>query len=110
MDWQINEGRIWEKVNQPYEIACRIITPKKQECTNLLVPVAVSASHVGFCSIRVEATWMQLGQAAGIAAAMAAINNRPVQAIDIKSLQQKLPAGGVILNRDVREWKTDDKL
>ncbi len=42
---------------------------KKQECSNLLVPVCISVSHVAFCSARVECTWMQLGNSAGIAAA-----------------------------------------
>ena len=41
---------------------------KGGECSNLLVPVCASASHVAFCTIRLEPTWMHLGEAAGIAA------------------------------------------
>lgn len=33
---------------------------------NLVVPVAVGASHVAFASVRVEPTWLLLGGAAGI--------------------------------------------
>ena len=43
------------------------MTPVESECDNLLVPVCVSGSHVAFCSIRIEASWMMLGEAAGIA-------------------------------------------
>lgn len=106
----VNEGRIWVKVEQPYEISYRCITPKQNECTNLLVPVAASASHVAFCSIRVEVTWMQLGQAAGIAAAMAAKNKKPVQQLEIGSLQTELKKASVIFKRDVQKWHTDDKI
>ncbi|HWV65135.1 FAD-dependent oxidoreductase, partial [Chitinophaga sp.] len=105
----INEGRIWVKVEQPYELSYRIITPKQNECSNLLVPVCASASHVGFCSIRVEVTWMQLGQAAGVAAAMAAKNKKPVQETDVKRLQEILKEDGVIIKRDEQHWINNDK-
>ncbi|MCW0220641.1 MAG: FAD-dependent oxidoreductase, partial [Prosthecobacter sp.] len=42
-----------------------------QEVDNLLVPVALSASHVGWGSIRLEPVWMQTGESAGFAAALA---------------------------------------
>ncbi|MFB0497446.1 hypothetical protein ABID99_003683 [Mucilaginibacter sp. OAE612] len=105
----INEGRIWVKVDKPYELAYRIITPKRNDCTNLLVPVCVSASHVGFCSIRVEVTWMQLGQAAGIAAVMAAKNKQPVQEVNTRKLQEILKHEGVLFNRDEKQWISNDK-
>lgn len=105
----INEGRIWVKVGQPYELSYRIITPISRECTNLLVPVAVSASHVGFCSIRVEVTWMQLGQAAGVAAALSARGQKPVQQIDIRTLQRELMNAGVILSRNAQQWVNHDQ-
>lgn len=105
-----NEGRIWVKVDQPYEISYRSITPKQKECTNLLVPVALSASHVGFCSLRVEVTWMQLGQAAGIAAGIAAKSKKPVQQININVLHQQLKKADVVYNRDAQQWHSDDKI
>ncbi len=39
-----------------------MITPKRTEVTNLLVPVCNSASHVVYGSIRVEPTFVQIGQ------------------------------------------------
>lgn len=105
----MNEGRIWEKVEQPYEIAYRILTPKMADCKNLLVPVAVSASHVAFCSLRVEITWMQMGQAAGTAAALAAREKCPVQSINIPELQKKLNTAGVVFKRNHQTWHTNDR-
>jgi len=43
----INEGRIWQK-GRRFDIPYRAITPKENECGNLLVPVCVSASHIAF--------------------------------------------------------------
>lgn len=100
----VNEGRIWEPITRPYELSYRIITPKQEECSNLLVPVCASASHVGFCSIRVESTWMQLGNSAGIAAAMCSKKNIPVQDIPIPELQNRLKQRGVIININHQVW------
>ena len=92
----INEGRIW-KQGARFDIPYRAITPKAGECSNLLVPVCASASHVAFCTIRLEPTWMHLGEVAGIAAAMAAKSGKSVQMIDIKSLQARLLDLGIPL-------------
>lgn len=63
-----NEGRIWKEVTRPYAIPYRSITPRPDSVLNLLVPGCVSASHVAFSSIRLESTWMGLGEAAARAA------------------------------------------
>lgn len=92
----INEGRLWQ-AGKIYQFPYRAITPKQDECTNLLVPVCVSSTHVAFCSIRVEASWMMLGEAAGIAAVMAKQGDIPVQSIDVAQLQQRIRAAGIPL-------------
>jgi hypothetical protein len=96
----INEGRIW-KVGTRFDIPYHAITPKSGECTNLLVPVCASASHVAFCTIRLEPTWMHLGEAAGIAAALAGKSGKSVQAVDVKSLQARLLKLGIPLEPPV---------
>lgn len=93
----INEGRLWQ-AGKIYQFPYRAITPKQDECTNLLVPVCVSSTHVAFCSIRVEASWMMLGQAAGIAATMAKQDDIDVQTINIADLQKRIRAAGVPLD------------
>jgi hypothetical protein len=100
----VNEGRIWEPISKPYEFSYRTITPKQEECSNLLVPVCLSVSHVAFCSARVECTWMQLGNSAGIAAAMAARQNKAVQALNPQELQENLTKKGIILSINHQVW------
>ncbi len=93
----INEGTIFPvrnalKRGSTYQVPYGAITPKKAECTNLLVPVALSATHVAYCSIRVEPTWMVIGHSAGIAAAFAAQQSLPVQDLPYSPLKEKLEA------------------
>lgn len=93
----VNEGRIWAP-GKHYHLPYRCITPKKADCENLLVPVCASSSHVAFCTIRLEPTWMVLGQSAGTAAATAARSGAAVQEIDVKALQDRLRKAGQVLD------------
>lgn len=71
-----------------YTVPYGVIVPKEVE--NLLLPVPVSGSHIGFSTLRMEPCWMALGQAAGAAAAIAIDRATPVQKVPIKLLQQRL--------------------
>lgn len=74
----------------PYTVPYGVIVPKTIK--NLLLPVPVSGSHIGFSTLRMEPCWMALGQAAGTAASLAIDSRRSVQNIDIQELQTRLIA------------------
>lgn len=95
------EGDVFETVSPgPYQIPFGAIIPQKKDCENLLVPLCISASHVAYSSIRMEATYMVMGESAGIAAAMALEENKAVQDIDRSKLVKKLDGHGQILEWD----------
>jgi len=77
-----------------YRIPYRAIIPKRTECTNLLVPVCLSASHVAILSLRMEPVYVILGQSAGVAATIAIKANVPLQNVDYAELKLRLVAGG----------------
>jgi hypothetical protein len=91
-----NEGDMQVAV-KPYQIPYRVIVPKRSQTTNLLVPVCFSASHVAYSSVRMEPQYMILGQAAGVAAAMAIHDNKAVQDIDSSRLTHRLVEQGTVI-------------
>ncbi len=83
------EGTIFEPIT-PYSISYYSLTPKREECTNLLVPVCLSASHVAISSLRMEPVYMVLGQSAAVAASIAIDARQSVQDISYELLEQQL--------------------
>jgi hypothetical protein len=71
-----------------YTVPYGVIVPKNVD--NLLLPVPVSGSHIGFSTIRMEPCWMALGQAAGVAAAVAIEQQMKVRNIDASAVQKIL--------------------
>ena len=99
----INEGTIFPVrvgqtgVGYPYHVPYRAILPKPEQCANLLVPVALSCTHVGISSLRIEGAWMAIGQGAGVAAALATKKNVAVQNLPYADLRERLLAQGQVL-------------
>ncbi len=93
-----NEGDIGVSTNGPYEIAYGSLVPKKGQGSNLLVPVAMSASHIAYGSIRMEPVFMILGQSAATAAAMALDGGLAVQEVPYEKLREQLLKDGQVLD------------
>lgn len=75
-----------------YQIPYRCMIPKRVD--RLIVPTAVSATHMGFGTIRMEPVWMQLGYAAGTAAALCLELGCEPRALPVDMLQDELLAVG----------------
>ena len=96
-----NEGFVfggdwWKPFSIPYDA----IIPKKEECSNLLVPACPSSSHVAYGAIRIEFTFMELGQASAIAACLAINQHKTVQQLDYTILLQQLKKAGAKYSLD----------
>jgi hypothetical protein len=95
----MNEGDVQVGGFPPYAISYRSIVPKAAECSNLFVPICLSASHISYGSIRMEPVFMVLGQSSATAASMAIEANVPVQKVDYPKLRQRL-----LLDKQVLDW------
>lgn len=87
-------GNTWT----PFGISYRALIPKKEECTNLLTPTCPSSSHVAYGAIRIEFTYMALGQACAVAAALAIDHSCDVQSVDYQALKAKLSTLGQVID------------
>lgn len=98
IDGQIHaEGGFYFFRDGAYPISYGSIVPKRDEVQNLLVPVTLSATHVAFGSIRMEPTYMILGQSAGTAAVLATKAQCAVQDVPYAQLSAQLLADAQVL-------------
>jgi hypothetical protein len=99
----INEGTIFPVrvpdtgVGYAYHVPYRSVLPQETQCNNLLVPIALSSTHVAMSSLRIEGAWMAIGQGTGVAAALAAKENVPVQDLPYPVLRARLLARRQVL-------------
>ncbi|MBR1685049.1 MAG: FAD-dependent oxidoreductase [Clostridia bacterium] len=78
-----------------YDVPYGVMVPRK--IRNLLVTGrCVCATHEAAASVRITPTAMALGQAAGVAAAIACSEERPVGEVDVHRLQRALLEAGAI--------------
>ncbi len=92
-----NEGDIGVHPDEPYRIDMGSILPIREECTNLLVPVALSSSHIAFGSIRMEPVFMILGQSAATLASLAVAEGKGIHEIPYEQLKTSLLEDGQVL-------------
>ncbi len=83
------------ELTRPSQIPYRVMLPKGLD--NLLVPLCVSATHVGWGTLRLEPVWLQLGEAAGRATALAVEGKCAVADVDVAELQRRLVATGSVI-------------
>jgi len=93
----VAEGGIYTGV-EPYPISYRVLLPKASQCKNLLVPVCMSASHVAYGSLRMEAVFMELGQAAATAACLSLEKNTTPHELPYADLRKRLQADHAVLS------------
>ncbi|TPX16240.1 uncharacterized protein E0L32_003889 [Thyridium curvatum] len=87
----------------PYPVPYGVMVPDAP-VSNLLAPVPVSATHIGFSTLRMEPCWMALGQAAGVAACLALDAGVAAEHVSIEKLQQRLLDEGAVLAYDKKLW------
>ena len=92
-----NEGDVQVSPRAPYPISYRAITPKAEECSNLLVPVCISSSHIAYGSARMEPVFMVLGESSAYAASQAIDDGKGVQEINYPKLKETLLKAGQVL-------------
>jgi hypothetical protein len=92
-----NEGDVQVSPSGPYPVSYRALTPKREQCQNLLVPVCFSSSHIAYGSARMEPVFMVLGESAAYAACMAIDGNTAVQDVSYLDLRKRLLAAGQVL-------------
>jgi hypothetical protein len=83
---------------QPYPVPYRAITPRQNDCANLLVPVCLSATHIGYAATRMEPVFCVLAESAAVAAVLSLRAQTDVQQVDVEKLQARLLERGQVLS------------
>ena len=79
----------------PYQVPYGCLVPERVD--NLLVCGGISATHIAAGATRCEGARIQMGLAAGVAAALAVQRDAPPRDLDVRDLQQALIARGAKL-------------
>jgi hypothetical protein len=85
-----DEGLIHVPNPGPFSVPYGSIVPRKEDATNFVNPVTMSATHIALSAIRMEPVYMIMGQSAGAAAVLAIEDNVAVQDVDRKKLKGRL--------------------
>lgn len=99
-----NEGNVEVGGFPPYPVGYGALIPKAEECSNLLVPVCLSATHIAYGSIRMEPVFMALAQATAIAADIAIKEKVSVQQVNAEKIR------AVLQNNPLANGKQGDLL
>jgi len=105
-----SEGEVFIRVSPgPYQIPYRALIPKKAKCNNLLVPVCMSASHVAMSSIRMESSYVVMGEATGIAASHVVTSGTNVHEVDVEAIRADMKKADVMTEWDGTGYGPDSR-
>jgi hypothetical protein len=90
----VREGYIYI-AHRPMQVPYGVVVPRQVD--GLLVPVACSASHVGYSAVRMEPVFMALGEACGVAAHLSLRDGTPLRSIPVAKLQHLLVERGAVI-------------
>ena len=82
-------------VTGPYQIPYGVMVPEQHH--GILFPVGISSTHVAMCTVRMEPVWSSLGQAAGVAAALAVTHDLELGKVPVSQIQDELLKQGCVL-------------
>ena len=93
----LDEGKMMlHQETFPGQLPYRALLPR--DLDNLLVPVCVSSTHVGWNTVRLEPTWMNIAEAAAYAAVQAIRKGQPPARIETDALLRTLAAKRVMIS------------
>jgi hypothetical protein len=96
VDGSDHEGKVLlSEETRPDQIPYGCLLP--QELDNLLVTVCLSSSHIGWGTLRLEPVWMQVGESAGYALALAHALRVAPAAVPPDALRRKLVESRIML-------------
>ncbi|KAL7949268.1 FAD dependent oxidoreductase domain-containing protein [Trichoderma barbatum] len=93
-----NEGLLHVPVSKPFPIPLGSIIPRPSDAVNFLNPVTMSSTHVAFAAIRMEPTYMIMGQSAATAAVLAIEQCANIQDVDRLKLSARLTEDRQVLS------------
>lgn len=97
-DLVYNEGFVFGgKDWKPFAISYQSLIPKEEECANLLTPTCLSSSHIAYGAIRLEWTFMVLGQSIGCALNLCLDNEKSIHQLEYHELEKQLLQEGQVL-------------
>jgi hypothetical protein len=92
----------------PFSVAWRSLLPRESEVTNLLTPTCPSSTHIAYGAIRLEWTFMALGESAAQGSLLALESNKPLQQVSYGSLRQRLLRAGQVIALNLPAPKSTD--
>ncbi|KAH6999193.1 FAD dependent oxidoreductase-domain-containing protein [Ilyonectria sp. MPI-CAGE-AT-0026] len=92
-----DEGLVHIVTSAPFAIPFNAIVPNASDATNFLNPVTMSSTHIAYSALRMEPTYMILGQSAATAAIMAIQQGVNIQDVDRTNLTARLVADKQVL-------------